>query len=163
VDDMPSISEWILYLIYLSNEKYQLVSEEFESCINVSLHVDLHSHENDVDTNNLVEHHIFGSLFIFGDIYKREHVSLEEVYVSSHHSIPLVFPSDEKQISCIVNGSLDISIVEKKEGFHADNEKNWVTTILMSGSHCPILFFPSEKTKEETTKKDEENVICLKI
>jgi hypothetical protein len=68
LDDMPSISEWFLYLISLSNEQDQLVSEESKSCVDASLHVDLDSHEDVEDTNDLVEQHMFGYFFTLGDI-----------------------------------------------------------------------------------------------
>jgi len=66
--DVPYVSEWILYLFSLSNEQDHLVSEESKACLDASLHVDLDSHEDVEDTNDLVGQSMFGYFFTMGDI-----------------------------------------------------------------------------------------------
>jgi len=95
-DDFPSVTDELLHLISLSNEQYQLVDEESKSCLNANLHVDLDSQEDDGDDHDLFEQHMFGTLFTMEDIDQREHAFLDETYVSSHHSIPPFFISDDK-------------------------------------------------------------------
>jgi hypothetical protein len=117
LDDMPSINDSLLLLISLSNEQDQLVDEESKSCLNATLHVDLDSHENLKDTNDLVEQHTFGPFFTLEDIDQRGHDFLEESYVSSHHSIPPFFLSDDKETSCVVNLSSYFSVADKRKDF----------------------------------------------
>jgi len=72
LDYVPSISKWLLCLIFLANEQDQLVSEESKSCLDASLlHVDLDSHEYVEDTNDLVGHCIFEYFFTMGNIDQR--------------------------------------------------------------------------------------------
>jgi hypothetical protein len=91
LDDRPSTNDLISCLVSLTNETYELVDEESKSCINVSLHVDLDLNENVENSNGLVGLHMSGSFFTMGDIDQRENYFSEEIYVSSHHSIPPFF------------------------------------------------------------------------
>jgi hypothetical protein len=93
------------------------VDEESKSCLNVPLHVDLDLHENVENTNGLVGLHMSGYFFTMGDIDQRENYFLEEIYVSSHHSIPPFLPCDEKETSCVVNSSSYFFVADQEEGF----------------------------------------------
>jgi hypothetical protein len=53
----------ILFLVSLTNETYQRVGEEFKSCLNATLHIDLDLNENVENNNGLVGLHMFGSFF----------------------------------------------------------------------------------------------------
>jgi len=72
------------------------LSGEFESCVNTSLHAHLYLHENTEDTNDLVEKYVFGYFFSFCNMDQGEYVIWNKLYVSYHHFIPLVFPTDAK-------------------------------------------------------------------
>jgi hypothetical protein len=141
---VPSVSEWILNLIYLSSEQDHIVNDESQSCLDVILHADSDSREDVENTNDLVGQRMFGSLFTMEDIDQREHIILEEVYVSSHHSIPPIFPSDEKETSCVVKLTSYFSIVDTEEGFPVDNETLQLTPMVMLDSHFSILYLTSE-------------------
>lgn len=65
---MSSISDSLLLLISLSNGQYNLVDEKSKPCLNVTLFVDLDSHEDVEDTNDLVGQSMFGYFFTMGDI-----------------------------------------------------------------------------------------------
>jgi hypothetical protein len=130
------------------------VDEESKSCFNVSLHVDLDLNENVENANGLVGLHMSRSFFTMGDIDQRENSFSEEIYVSSHHSIPPFLPCDEKETSCVVNSSSYFSVVDQEEGFPIDNGTLWVTLMVMSGSHYPISSFPSQGMEEEAMGKD---------
>jgi hypothetical protein len=71
LDDFPSIREWILHLISISNEHGYIVDSKYKSCLDVSLHVDLDSNENHKDTNDLVGQHMLVSFFTLQDIDQR--------------------------------------------------------------------------------------------
>jgi hypothetical protein len=63
-----------------------------------------------------------------GDIDQRENYFLEEIYVSSHHSIPHLFPCDEKETSCVENLSSYFSAANQEEIVSTDNETFWIIT-----------------------------------
>jgi hypothetical protein len=73
------------------------VDEESKSCFNVSLHVDLDLNENVENVNGLVGLHMSGFFFTMGDIDHIDNYFSEEIYVSSHHSIPPFFLVTKKR------------------------------------------------------------------
>jgi hypothetical protein len=105
LDDRPSNHDLISFLVSLTNETYESMDEKSKSCFNLSSHVDLYLNENDENFNGLDGLHMSRYLFTMGDIDQRENSFLEEIYVSSHHSIPPFFLCDEKETSCVVNSS----------------------------------------------------------
>jgi hypothetical protein len=122
-----------------------------------SLHADLDSHENDEDTNDLVEQHVFGSFFTMVDIWIiTEHIfsELRICILPPFHSP--IFNSDAKETSCVVNLSPYFSIANTEQGFPTNNETLRVTLMVMLGSRCPILSLPSKEMEEEIMKKYEE-------
>jgi hypothetical protein len=156
LDDIPSVSDTLLHVIYLSNEKYHLVNEESESCsLNVTLDVDLDSPKSSEDTNDLVGQHMFGPFFTLEDMYQREHDFLKEAYVFSHHSISLFFLSDDKEPSCVVNLSSVFSVADIKGGFPANNNMLHGTPMAMLGSNWTILSFSSWEIEGENVEEFE--------
>jgi len=55
------------------------VDDESKLCLNVTLHVDLDSHENFEDISDLVEQHMFGYFFTIEDIDQREQDFLRRI------------------------------------------------------------------------------------
>jgi hypothetical protein len=78
---------------------------------------------------------------------------LEEICVSSHHSIPHFLCCDEKETSCVVNSSSDFFVANQEEGFSTNNGTLRVTTMAMSGSHYPISSFPEPGMEDESMRK----------
>ena len=164
LDDRPSTHDFLSCLVFVSNETYELVDEEPKSCFNVYLHVDwgLHEnvknvnwdlHENVKNVNDLVGLGPYGYFFTMGDIDHIENSFSEEVYVSSHHSIHHFIPCDEKETSCVVNSSSNFLVADQEKVFPVDNGTLWVPPMVMSGSHYPISYFPSQGMEEETMRK----------
>jgi hypothetical protein len=54
-------------------------------------------------------------------------------------------PSNEKETSCVVNSISNLFVVDQEEDFLVDNGTFWVTPMVMSGSHYPISFSPSQE------------------
>jgi hypothetical protein len=74
LDDRSFVSDLIIYLNFLTNGTNHPEAEEYESCLNATLHVDLYLCENVENVNELV------------DIDHRDNSFSEEAYVSSNHS-----------------------------------------------------------------------------
>jgi hypothetical protein len=71
LDNRPSTNDLISFLVSLTNETYELVDEEYKSCINVSLHAYLDVHADIENSNDLVGLHMYGSFFTMEDIFHR--------------------------------------------------------------------------------------------
>jgi hypothetical protein len=154
LEDRPSNNDLISCLVSLASETYESVYEESKSYSNVLLHVDLDLNENVENDYGLDELHMSGYLFTMGDIDQIEKYFSEETYVSSHHSIPPYLPCDEKETSCVVTLSSNFYVASQEEIFHVNNGTLWVTSMVMSGSHYPISYFPSQWMEEEAMGKN---------
>jgi hypothetical protein len=130
------------------------VDEEYKSCFNVPLHVDLDLNEHVVNVNGLYGLNMSGSFFTVGDTDQIKKYFLEKSYVSSHHSIPPFFLCDEKETPCVVNSSLDFFLVTQEEDFPVDNGTLWVTLMVMSSSYYPLASFPSQEMEEGAMEKN---------
>jgi hypothetical protein len=97
LDDKPSNNDLISSLVSLINETHKSMDEKSKSHFNLSSHVDLDLNENVENVNGLDGLHMSGSFFTMGDIDQIENSFSEEIYVSSHHSIPPFLSCDKKR------------------------------------------------------------------
>jgi hypothetical protein len=63
LDDRSSNNDLINFLVSLTNETCEQLNEEYKSCFNDPLHVDLDLKENVENENCLVRLHMFGCFF----------------------------------------------------------------------------------------------------